>query len=763
MAIWTNIVKMFRSRVEPISQEDLAKYLGGEEIWTGLDVDRYTALGLPIVWACVRVLAETLASLPIILYKRIEGGKERAEEHPLYPILHIQPNPDQTSFIFKEQLQGHLGIFGNAYAQIVRDGRGYIKELWPLDPSRVTPDRSGGTLRFIYKESGKAADTVLARENVLYIPGLSFDGIRGYAPLEINRQTLGLALAAKRYSAEFFANDATPTIALVSPGKLSDEASKRMGDSWKTAHGKWGKKHTPAILEQGTEIKQLSLDPDKVQLVEIQKFLTREVCRFYRMQPHLVQDLENATFTNIEQQSLEFVIHTMRPWLIRWEQAITTQLLSERDRKEYFAEFLIDALLRGDIVARATAYRTFIEIGVLNADEVREMENKNKREGGDTYYAPQNWQATSGSGLEQQNEKDELAREQMQAQMDAKAQAAPAQPAQEPAQRSLSAPESRAARSANSRRKLANAFDGLIRDTVSRIVRKEQRDIRVAVSDYVTQRDLGDLNLWLDKYYTGLPDYIKKQITPVYQTFSNAVKKEIAEEIGISDESTEEDEKFVRSMADVFVKAYIGTSLGNLDASIKAAIDAGAPLDAAIEERLVEWEQKRPEKVSRKEKVGVSNAVARNLYALAGITTLTWMAAGGDPCPFCRQMDGNTVDIKQPFAYNGEEIPEDERGLKISKSMGHPPLHAGCECQIVSSQSSRMVAAEEKRDSGDKVTVNVTQPPADPPVVTVNSAPVLNLTIDNQGVIKRAISIKRDEDGNIESLEVEQREVTNGE
>lgn len=762
-SVWTNIAKMFRSRVEPVSQEDLAKLLSGEDTWTGLDVDRYTALGLPIVWACVRVLAETLASLPIILYKRIDGGKERAEEHPLYPILHMQPNPDQTSFVFKEQLQGHLGIFGNAYAQIVRDGRGYVKELWPLDPSRVTPDRSNGVLKFIYKESGKAADTVLARENVLYIPGLSFDGIRGYAPLEVNRQTLGLALAAKRYSAEFFANDATPSLALLTPGKLTDDAQKRLARSWRDAHGKWGKKHTPAVLEQGTDVKQLSLDPDKVQLVEIQKFLTREVCRFYRMQPHLVQDLENATFTNIEQQSLEFVIHTMRPWLIRWEQAITTQLLSERERKEYFAEFLIDALLRGDIVARATAYRTFMEIGVFNADEVREMENKNRRENGDTYYAPQNWQATSGSGLELQKERDAQAKEQAEAQLAAAKKPGQA-PAQEPAQRSMVPPENRAVRSAGSRRKLANAFNGLIKDTVSRIVRKEQRDIRGAVTDYVSKRDLGDLNLWLDKYYTGLPEYIKRQITPVYQTFSNAVKKEISEEIGISDEATEDDEKYVRGMADVFVKTYIGTSRGNLDASIKAAIDAAAPLDEAIEGRLVEWEKTRAEKVARKEKVGVSNAVARNLYALAGITTLTWMATGGDPCPFCRQMDGSTVDIKQPFAYNGEELPEEDRGMSISRNMSHPPLHGGCECQIVASQSARMVVPEEKRDSGSgKVTVNVTSPQQEPPVVTVNSAPVMNITVDTQGVIKRTVSIKRGEDGNIESLEVEQREVSNGE
>lgn len=680
MAIWTSIAKMFRSREEPVSQEDLAKLLGGEDTWTGLDVDRYTALGLPVVWACVRVLAETLASLPLILYKRTDGGKERADAHPLYPILHIQPNPEQTAFVFKEQLQHHLGIFGNAYAQIVRDGRGYVKELWPLDPSLVKPFRDERGLRFTYKKKDGAEEVTFEKNEILFIPALSFNGIQGYAPLEINKQTLGLALAAKRYAAEFFANNATPSLALVSPGKLTEEAAKRMAKSWRDSHGKWGKKGTPAVLEQGIEIKTLSAEPEKVQLVEIQKYLTREVCRFYRMQPHMVQDLENATFTNIEHQGLEFVTHTIRPWLVRWEQAITTQLLTEKERKEYFCEFLIDALLRGDIVARSTAYRTFMEMGVLNADEIREMENKNRREGGDTYYAPQNWIATAGSGLEQQKEKDALAAEQLKAQM----QAPPAekQPEEKTAQRSVQAPETRARKSADSRRKIANVFAGLIRDSVARIVRKEKRDISGAVGDYVGKRDLGDLNLWLDKYYSDLPEYIRKQITPVYSAFSAAVKKEIAEEVGGADDITDEDEKFVRSMADVFVKTYVGTSRGNLATSIKAALDAGAPLDAAIEERLAEWEEKRPDKVAAREKVGVSNAVARNLYTLAGITTLTWLAAGGDPCPFCQRLDGSTVDIKQPFVYEGEEIPED-RGLGITKNMSHPPLHAGCECQIV--------------------------------------------------------------------------------
>jgi hypothetical protein len=216
-------------------------------------------------------------------------------------------------------------------------------------------------------------------------------------------------------------------------------------------------------------------------------------------------------------------------------------------------------------------------------------------------------------------------------------------------------------------------------------------------------------------------------------------------------------------MADVFVKNYTGASRGNLDASIKAAVDVAGPIDVAIEERLAEWEQTRAEKVARKEKVGVSNAVAKNLYALAGITTLTWMTTG-NACPYCQQLDGRSVDIKQPFVYTGEELP-DERSMSISRSLGHPPLHAGCECQIVASESMRTIVPNEKRDTNPedrKIEVNISQPPSDPPVVTVNSAPVLNLTIDNQGTIKRSISIERDEDGNIKSLEVEQREV-NGE
>ncbi|MFA5376879.1 MAG: phage portal protein [Dehalococcoidia bacterium] len=407
MAIWQKVAGIFtRSRQEPVSQDDLARYLHGEDTWTGLDVDRISALGLPIVWACVRVLSETLASLPWILYKRTDRGKVRADNHPLFDILHIQPNPQQTAFMFREQLQGHLGIFGNAYANIIRNGTGYVQELWPLSPDSVKPYREKGRLLFEYTDRATGLKDILSENEVFHISGLSFDGIQGYAPLELNKQTLGLALAAKRYAAEYFANEGTPSLTLTSPGKLSEDAYKRMTKSWEESHSRWGKKHRPAILEQGTEAKEISASPDKAQLVEVQKFLTREVCRYYRMQPHMVQDMEDATYSNIEHQGIEFSVHTMRPWCVRWEQAALTQLLSEKDRKKYFPEFLMDALLRGDTLSRYQSYRIALEAGIFNADEIRELENRNEREdgGGKTYFAPQNWMDSSPEAMKKRDE-----------------------------------------------------------------------------------------------------------------------------------------------------------------------------------------------------------------------------------------------------------------------------------------------------------------------------------------------------------------------
>jgi phage portal protein BeeE len=427
-----------RSRVEPVTQNDLAHYLGGGTAWTNIDVDRYVAMGLPIVWACVKLLSEALASFPLILYEEGEKGKKKATAHPLFDLLYIQPNEQQDAFSLKEQLMGHLAVYGNAYCNLVRDGAGYVKEIWPLNPERMFPFRIDGNLFYRYRaspyfqtqdlffrsqdewEKRKAdwnvlgdknlaqnpwslgngyknypdqVESILSSDQVWHIHGFGFDGIRGYSPLELQKQTIAIGIAAQHYAADFFANNGTPDLAFEHPHHITDPVARRIQASWRDNHSRWGKKHTPIILEDGMTVKQLSLDPEKTQLVETQKYLLTEICRVYHVQPHMVQDLERATFSNIEQQSIEFVVHTMRPWAVRWESSIMTQLLSAKDRKKYFPEFQMDSILRGDSKTRAERDATLVGIGALNPDEVRAMEGWNPRDdgNGDIYYVPVNW------------------------------------------------------------------------------------------------------------------------------------------------------------------------------------------------------------------------------------------------------------------------------------------------------------------------------------------------------------------------------------
>jgi HK97 family phage portal protein len=646
-------------------QIDLERYLlGGEQpSWTEIDTDRLSIMGLPVLWACLKVLSESMASFPLILYDGTPEGetRKRAVDHPYYDLLHSMPNPQQDSFCFVEQLQGHLGLYGNAYASIIRKGSGYITELWPMNPDSTQPFRKNGELLYRYQNDGR--EVILSESEIFHIHGFGFDGIRGYCPLELQSETYGLAIAAKHYAADFFANNGTPDIAFSHSQHLTDQALKRLQESWRQNHSRWGQKHKPIILEEGMEVKQLNLDPDKVQLISVQKFLVIEICRVYRIPPHMVQDLERATFSNIEHQSIEFVQHTMRPWAMRWESAISRQLLSKQDRKRYYAEFYMDALLRGDAQTRATVYSSRIGSGQMSPNEARRREQENDRDGGDTYYVPLNWVDASAPPAPPKNTAKDIV------QSDA------------PGENSLKTGETRSIRSAKSRRAIANSFGILLKDAAARIVRKECHDLRKAVSDQLKTRDSNSFALWLEKYYRELPDYISKQITPVYQAFSNAIRAEIGNELGIDETVKPEDEQFVRQYVDVFIKRYVNSSTGQLNALIRDS--SAQDMADVLDERLNGWDDMRAGQVEMDEKTQASNAFAKNIYRLAGILTLTWISMSGKPCDYCASMDGTSVNINDDFAYNGETLPDDERSMGINKNIGHPPLHRGCECQIM--------------------------------------------------------------------------------
>lgn len=382
----------------PVNADVIRALQAESQAASGVAVTPESSLRATAVFACVRVLSETLASLPLITYKRLTRGKNRASDFYLYPILHDTPNPEMTSFTFRETLTAHTALWGNAYAEMQLDGAGRVTALWPLLPNRTQPERlPSGTL--IYKTFVPGAGyRALSADRVLHVRGLGMNGVLGLSPIAQARNAIGLALATEEFGGRVFGNGSMPGVVLKYPGNLTDDQYNDAQSSWQAAHGGLSNAHRVAILEGGIEAERLGIPNDDAQFLETRKFQTREIARLFRVPPHLISDLEQATFSNIEQQSLEFVIYTMLPWFARWEQEISRSLLLERERREYFAEFLIDSLLRGDTSVRFEAYGKAISSGWMNRNEAREKENMNPGDPAlDKFLEPMNMAEAGGS------------------------------------------------------------------------------------------------------------------------------------------------------------------------------------------------------------------------------------------------------------------------------------------------------------------------------------------------------------------------------
>jgi len=348
-----------------------------------------TALTNTAVYACVRILAETLASLPLITYKKVGRGRERAVDFYLYPILHDEPNEWMTSFEFRETLQGHLVLWGNAFCQIDYDDWGRITSLFPLRPDRMNEIKTEGGMRMYKYQLPSNEEVWLNGERIWHLKAFG-DGTWGYSPVNLMRSAIGMGISMEKFGNKFFSNGARPGGVLEHPGKLGPEASKNLRASWNEAHMGLDNSHKVAILEEGLKWHEIGMPMEEAQFLEGRKFQTTEVARMYRVPPHMVGDLERATFANIEELGLEFVTYTMTSWLVRWEQSIKKNLLLESERKKYYAEFLVDGLLRGNTAARTAYYSAGKNGGWLSTNDIREKENMNPVDGGDEYMVPLN-------------------------------------------------------------------------------------------------------------------------------------------------------------------------------------------------------------------------------------------------------------------------------------------------------------------------------------------------------------------------------------
>ena len=386
---------LFKSRDKPqdrTSGSNYAFFMGGTT--SGKAVTERSAMQMTAVYSCVRILSEAVAGLPLHLYKYTDsGGKAMALDHLLYRLLHDEPNPEMSSFVFRETLMTHLLLWGNAYAQIIRNGKNEIVALYPLMPNKMSVDRDeNGRLYYTYYRGSDEAiknkefAVTLQPSDVLHIPGLGFDGLVGYSPIAMAKNAIGMAIACEEYGAKFFANGAAPGGVLEHPGTIKDP--QRVRESWQSTFGGSGNANKIAVLEEGMKYTPIGISPEQAQFLETRKFQINEIARIFRVPPHMVGDLEKSSFSNIEQQSLEFVKYTLDPWVIRWEQSIQRSLLNSEEKKKYFAKFNVEGLLRGDYQSRMNGYAIGRQNGWMSANDIRELENLDRipaEDGGDLY------------------------------------------------------------------------------------------------------------------------------------------------------------------------------------------------------------------------------------------------------------------------------------------------------------------------------------------------------------------------------------------
>jgi HK97 family phage portal protein len=401
---------IFKSRDRPITDSTNGSgyrfFFGPTQ--AGKNVNERTSMQITAVYSCVRILSEAIAGLPLHLYESSgDGAKKKATENPLYTLLHDEPNPEMTSFVFRETLMTHLLLWGNAYAQVIRNGKGEVVALYPLMPNRMTVDRDeNGQIYYEYQVSNSDAPTlngttvILPPSQVLHIPGLGFDGLVGYSPIAMAKNTIGMTMACEEYGAKFFANGASPGGVLEHPGTVKDP--ERIRTSWQAAFGGSQNAGKVAVLEEGMKYTPITISPEQSQFLETRKFQIDEIARIFRIPPHMVGDLEKSSFSNIEQQSLEFVKYTLDPWVSRWEQSINRRLLTTAEKQTMFVKFNVDGLLRGDYQSRMNGYAVGRQNGWMSTNDIRALENMDllsDEQGGNLYLINGNMTKLSDAGI----------------------------------------------------------------------------------------------------------------------------------------------------------------------------------------------------------------------------------------------------------------------------------------------------------------------------------------------------------------------------
>ena len=440
-----------------IRERVLADEQGRVFTGAGITVDR--ALGYVPIMAAVRLMSETIGSLPLPVYERLERGKQVAFDHRLYELLHDQANPEMSAMVFRETIQGQTHGWGTGYAEIEYDTDGIPLHLWPLQSGNMQVFRDDGRLLFLYRLPD-GSEVRLGAQQVFRIPAFGSNGITGYSPIHWARKAIALGMASQEFAGRFYDNDARPGVAITVPLEIEmdDAAKKRLAESFDARHAGLTNKHRTAVLDEGMGLETYGFNAEDAQLIDQQRWSVEEVARIFNIPLHLLHSLERATFNNIEEMGLNFVTYSLRSWLVRWEQQIKMQLFTG-DRR-HFAEFNVDGLQRGRLEDRMKAYWQMFQMGAISPDEIRAKENLNPRPDGkgDVYYTPINLQAAG------ETEADE----------------------ELPLLPPLQLATAQSAKGLADRQRLADDYAPLFRQVTSRILEFEQKQILAELEKRIT-------------------------------------------------------------------------------------------------------------------------------------------------------------------------------------------------------------------------------------------------------------------------------------
>lgn len=639
----------------------------------GTNVNPETALTLSAVWAAVNFLAGTIASLPLHLYRHTGDGKEKATTNPLYNVLHSQANPLMISYNARETVMVNLLMSGNSYSEIVHDRAGKVTAYWPIQSNRVTPEFKGGSVVYEIQLPG-GGKVVLPKSRVLHIPGLGFNGLVGKSVIEVARESLGLNLAMEEYGARFFSNDATPGGVLEHPGKLDDAAFDRLGASWARANQGLKQAHKIAILEEGMKFHETSISPEDSQFLQSRQHSISEVARWFNLPPHVLKDLTKSSFSNIERQSIELVVYTLRPWLVRLEQSYNSSLITKDNRSKLFTEHSIQGLLRGDAAARSEYYGKMFNIGAMSINNIRQLENLNDIEGGGKHFVPLNMIPLEQAGQVPVEPIPDTGTPETKSDESVKKKAV------------FKLPEARSEKAILSDMKaLQNEFLKPIEKAARKLIEYEVSHVRAAINQHLT-RSVDSFEKWLEDFYIGMTTEVDTHLGPVYKKYLERVRKQGCDILKLNIDSFPALKKWKREYIKGYVERHIGSSSGQILEILK-----NTPIEdfgVVLGKRLDEWMEKRPGKISRDQVVRASNATLREAYKAAGVKKMQWVTQGSKSCDFCNSLNGKVVSIvaNEDFIEHGEVLKGKTgagRRLKIYGPKAHPPIHQACVCAII--------------------------------------------------------------------------------